>query len=143
MSGNVKYIFNPFTSEFDAIKTKLNESAKSVTDIRNCLVSVAVGDLVMDSNIITNGVDKTVDNTDVRPTIGIVIKKPTSTTCEVLFVGTVSGFSGLAKASKVFLSVTGTTTSTIVTTGYVQTLGVARDPDTIDFNPQLNRVKRS
>lgn len=143
MSENVKYIFNPFTAEFDAIQTKGNISSKTITDTRNCLVSVVVGDLVMESDIITNGVDTTTDNTELRPTIGIVIKKLTTTTCEVLFFGTISGFSGLSKGMKVFLNTDGTVTSTAVTTGYLQCLGTARDPDTIDFSPQLNRVKRT
>ena len=143
MSENVKYIFNPFTAEFDAIKTKGNISAKSVTDLRNCLATVQVGDVVMESNIITNGVETVTDNTDVRPAIGLVINKPTSTTCEVLFVGTVEGFTGLNKGTKVFLNIDGTVTSSVATTGYLQCLGTARDPDTVDFNPQLNRVKRT
>jgi hypothetical protein len=143
MSANVKYVFNPFSNEFDAVQVKDNISAQSVVVTRNCLISTTVGDLVMESDIITNGVDSTSDNTDIRPVIGIVLEKPTTTTCKVLLVGTVQGFTGLTKARKVFLHTDGTIVSSLATTGYLQCLGTARDTDTVDFNPQLNRVKRS
>ena len=139
MSEKVKYIFNPFSENFDAVNTH----SKAVSDLRNCLTSVAVGDIVMESNIITNGVDSTIDNNDVRPAIGIVINKPSTTTCEVLFVGTVGGFTGLSKGMKIYLDTDGTITSVAVSSGYLQCLGTARDADTVDFNPQLNRVKRT
>ena len=139
MSDKVKYVFNPFSENFDAI----SESAKRVADIRNCLSTVAVGDIVMESDIIVNGVESTVDNADLRPAIGIVLNKPSTTTCEVLFAGTIGGFVGLNKGTKIFLDTDGSITSTAVTSGYLQCLGTARDVDTVDFNPQLNRVKRT
>lgn len=136
----VKYVLNPFTGEFDTIRdeTALN----SVVYSRVCDVSVNVGDLVWESETVINAVDTATNNTDIRPVFGIVISKPTTTTAKVLIIGTVAGFSGLTKARKVFLSMTGTVTSVVATTGYLQCLGVARDPDVIDFQPQLNRVLR-
>lgn len=143
MSEKVKYIFNPFTAQLDAVQQKLNISANSITDIRNCLVGASIGDLVMESLAITEGVDSVVDNNDIRPIIGIIINKPTTTTCEVLTVGRVDGFVGLTKGSKIWLNTDGTVTSTPVATGYLQNLGTAREADVIDFNPQINRVKRT
>jgi hypothetical protein len=143
MSAKVKYVINPFTGQFDSVQVKDNISAQSVVVSRECLVSLAVGDLVMESLTIVNGVDKTIDNTDTRPTMGIVLEKPTTTTCKVLLVGTVQGFSGLTKASRVFLNTDGTITDVAVGTGYLQCLGTVRDVDTVDFNPQLIRVKRT
>lgn len=140
MSG-VKYVLNPFTGEFDSIKTQ--DSVPSVIlESRNCSVSDSVGDLVVESETVVNGVDAVSNNTDIRPVFGIIISKQSDTICNVLIVGTVGGFSGLIKARKVFLGTDGTPTSTVVTTGYLQCLGNARDVDTIDFNPQLNRVLR-
>ena len=143
MSDKVKYIFNPFTAQLDAVQNEQVNSAKSITQIRNCDISALAGDFVMESSSITNGVDVSVNNTDVRPTIGVIIRKLTDTTCEVLFFGTLTGFSGLTKGRKLFLDTDGTITSTAVTSGYLQCLGTARDSDTVDFNPQLNRVMRT
>lgn len=141
--SKVKYILNPFSNEFDAVQVKDNISAQTLVVSRNCLEAVSVGDLVVESLTIVNGVDAVSDNNDVRPVIGIVIEKPSTTTCRVLLVGTIGGLSGLTKASKVFLNTDGTITSSVVTTGYLQCLGTARDVDTVDFNPQLNRVRRT
>jgi hypothetical protein len=139
--SNVKYVFNPFTGDFDSIKTQ--DSVPSIVlENRNCDISVAVGDLVVESETVVNGVDAVSDNTDIRPVFAIVIKKVSDTICNVLIVGTVGGLAGLTKARKVFLSTTGTIGSTVVATGYLQCLGNARDVDTVDFNPQLNRVLR-
>ena len=139
--SNVKYVFNPFTGDFDSIKTQ--DSVPSIIlENRNCDSGVSVGDLVVESETVVNGVDAVTDNTDIRPVFGIVIKKQSSTICNVLIVGTVGGLAGLTKARKVFLSTTGTIDSVVVTTGYLQCLGNARDVDTVDFNPQLNRVLR-
>lgn len=139
--SNVKYVFNPFTGDFDSIKTQ--DSVPSIIlENRNCDSGVSVGDLVVESETVVNGVDAVTDNTDIRPVFGIVIKKQSSTICNVLIVGTVGGLAGLTKARKVFLSTSGTIGSTVVATGYLQCLGNARDVDTVDFNPQLNRVLR-
>lgn len=143
MSADVKYIINPFTGEFDSVQVRNNISSQSIVVSRNCLISVSVGDLVMESNLIANGVDEVTNNTDVRPVIGLVLEKPTTTTCKVLLQGTVEGLSGLTKAGKVFLNTDGTITSTVVSTGYLQCLGTSRDADAVDFNPQLNRVLRT
>jgi hypothetical protein len=62
MSANVKYVFNPFSNEFDAVQVKDNISAQSVVVTRNCLISTTVGDLVMESDILTNGVGITSRN---------------------------------------------------------------------------------
>lgn len=141
--SKVKYIINPFTGNFDAVQVKDNISTQTIVVLRNCSISDSIGNLVVESNSLSNGVDSITDNTDVRPVIGIIIEKPTTTTCKVLLQGTLSGFSGLNKANKVFLNIDGTVTSTVVTTGYLQCLGTSIDADVINFNPQLNRVKRS
>jgi len=143
MSNKVTYAFNPFTSQFDAIRPARPEQSESIVSLRNCLVGASIGDLVLESLAIVNGVDTSSDNTDIRPVIGIIISKPTTTTCDVFMLGLLDGFAGLTKGGKVFLETDGSITQTIVSTGYVQTLGIASDTDTINFNPQTIRVLRS
>jgi len=111
--------------------------------IRDCDASLAAGDLVCESTTITNGVDKVTSNSETRDVIGWVVSKPTSTTAEVLFKGNITGLSGLTKAGKVYLSSTGTFTSTLAVANYVKILGHAIDTNQIDFNPVNTKVKRA
>lgn len=110
-------------------------------DIRNCDSTLAVGDLVSESSTITNGVDKVIDNTSSKHVVGWVYNKPTSTTAEILFRGTITGLSGLAKAGKVYLSDTGTFTSVKPSANYLHILGQAVDVDILDFDPVNAKVK--
>jgi len=143
MTNKVTYSFNPFTSKLDAVRPKKVPSAESIVVVRNCAITAAVLDLTMESDNIVDGVDSVIDNADVRPIIGLIISKPTTTTCEVLLLGAMDGFSGLIKGKKVYVGTNGLVTQTLVTTGYIQTLGVASDVDTVNFNPQLTRVLRT
>lgn len=143
MTNKTKYTINPFTGKLDAYKTiDVIDKAKSIVETRNCLASANVGDLVVESDVIFDMVDTVTDNTDLRPVFAMIISKPSSTTCEILILGQVTGFSGLNKGYKVFLSETGGLTSTPPTTGYMQSLGVAKESDTVDFNPNSQRVLR-
>jgi hypothetical protein len=110
-------------------------------ETRACDASLAPGDLVCESSSITNGVDKVTSNAETRSVIGYVTNKPTTTTAEILFQGTISGTFGLTKAGKVYLSDTGGFTDTIPASGYLKTLGQAIDADTIDFDPSITKVK--
>lgn len=143
MTNKTKYTINPFTGKLDAYKMiEVIDKAKSIVETRSCLVSANVGDLVVESETIFNMVDTVSDNTELRPVFAIIVSKPTSTACEILILGQVTGFSGLTKGHKVFLSETGGLTSTPPTTGYLQSLGVAKETDTVDFNPNSQRVLR-
>jgi len=108
---------------------------------RSCDASLAIGDLVFESNSISNGVDKVVNNKDVRSVLGYVTEKPTSTTAMILTKGIITGLSGLTKTGKVYLSSSGGFTNTIPTGGYLQVLGHAIDSDQFDFNPINTKVK--
>jgi len=110
---------------------------------RACDSSLAVGDLVMESTTITDGVDKVTDNSNTRSVIGWVYSKPTTTTAEILTKGVITGLSGLTKAGKTYLSSTGTFTSALPTSNYVHVLGHAVDADRIDFDPVNTKIKRS
>ena len=110
-------------------------------EIRSCDSSLAVGDLVYESETIANGVDKVVDNSDVRSVIGYVIDKPSATVANIIRQGTITGTFNLTKAAKVYLSDTGTLTDTKPTYGYQQILGFAVDSNTIDFDPSNTKIK--
>lgn len=118
--------------------------AKTVQDTLICDVSASVGDLVRASDTIPDGVDVAVDNSEKRPVIGLILNKPTTTSAEILFLGLVNGFSGLTQGATLFLSATGTVTSTVPPgAGYVQILGSAVDPTKILLSPQLRVVRRN
>jgi len=96
--------------------------------VRSCDASLAVGDLVMESETISNGVDKVVDNSDVRSVIGYCVAKPTTTTAEILLAGEIDDGGGF--------------TSTIPTGGYIKVLGYAVESNKIDFDPSVTKIKR-
>ena len=108
---------------------------------RDCDSSLSVGDLVTESLSITNGVDKVIDNNSTRSVIGWVFDKPTSITATILYKGVITGLSGLEQAGKVFLSDTGSFTSTKPLSGYLHLLGHAFAADQIEFNPVNTKIK--
>jgi len=117
--------------------------AEKIIITRNCASSASSGNLVYESNSIANGVDVSSGNSDDRNIVGIIISKPTSTTCKVLFEGTYStSLSGLTKSDKIFLSSSGAVTSTAPTSDYVQILGNAIDATAINFKPSQIKTKR-
>ena len=141
--AKTKFVINPFSGKFDAVSDQVSFSEK-VAELRNCDPSLNVGDLVVESEVLANTVETVTDNADIRPVIGIVSDKLTTTLCRVMFIGTVTGLAGgLTKGRKVFLSTSGSFTSTPPITDYLQNLGVAKEGDEVDFNPQLQRVRRS
>ena len=107
---------------------------------RVCDAGAAVGDLVVDSETVANGVDVLADNVDVRSGVsGIIVEKLDTTKCIVASKAVIEGLSGLTKGAKVFLSTTGGMTPTRPTTGYFCILGHAVEVDTLNFNP-INTV---
>jgi len=109
--------------------------------VRSCDSGLAVGDLVMESESISNGVDKVTSNSDKRSVIGYCIGKPTTTTAEILLAGEIDGLSGLIKGEKVYLGTDGTFTTTKPTKGYVHILGQAIEVSKIDFDPGNTKIK--
>ena len=137
-----KVIFNPFTCKLDLYKQQNPNENNLVTDTRICLASAQIGDLVVESEVLVDRVDVVGDNTDVRPVFAIIIDKLSDTECVILLLGVIGGFSGLTKGRKIFLSTSGGLTSTPPSTGYMQSLGVAKEASIIDFFPNMQRVKR-
>jgi len=120
--------------------TSAGVPTSSITTVMDCAVSVAVNDWVYQSLTTDNRAIKAATNSPNAPVVGIVIAKPSSTTCEVLLNGTYS----LAVArGKMFLGSGGAAVNVGPSTGYLQTLGVSFGNGTVYINPNLNRVKRA
>lgn len=144
MANNTQFTYNPLTGYLDAGRagdtiTDAVQATRIVLTF-DCEASAALDDVVYQSTLDNSKVLVNTNNTEVQSSIGVIITKPTSTTCEVIVLGIKSGYSGLSIGNKVFLDTDGTTTSTKPATGYVQTLGIAVAPDTIFFQPNATRV---
>jgi hypothetical protein len=116
----------------------------TVVEIFDCALTVSVGDVVYPSISVDNFVISNTDNTVIIPSIGIVVSKPTSTTCGVQLYGPCSLIiSGIDRAKKVFLATDGTLTTTPPTTGYLQKIGFSYEQNRVFIDPYEVRVKRS
>ncbi|NJO65527.1 MAG: hypothetical protein HC836_47765 [Richelia sp. RM2_1_2] len=109
----------------------------------NCAPTDAIGDFVYIDPINADTVIKNTDNTPNQPTIGIIIAKPTTTTCRVALNAEITGFSGLTQGQQVFLSTGGGLTSVPPATAYVQMLGYALSPTRIKLEPYILRARRA
>ena len=79
------------------------------------------------------------------PAVGVVIEKPTPTTCKIQWQGEVTVFTGLTPHKVYFLATTGQITDvppSPVTNLYVQTVGTALDVGVLLISPQLVLTKR-
>jgi hypothetical protein len=144
----MKIFLNPLYGRFEIKQNNyatINPIAPAVwiEVTKNCDPSIAVGDFVYVDPINVDFVIKNIDNTPDYPTIGVVIAKPSTTTCRVALYGEIAMFTGLTQADYVFLSTTGTATSVPPTTDYVQILGYATTPTKMILNPQILRARRA
>ena len=106
----------------------------------DCEASTQVNDIVYQDSLNANKVLSNINNTRVNASIGVVVRKPTTTTCVVLVLGINDGYTGLSIGSKIFLATDGTTTTTKPTSGYLQTLGTAVSTTQVFFLPNNQRV---
>lgn len=111
---------------------------QKVIKIMDCAASVAVDDLVYQSGATDNLAVTAVDNTTLQPIVGIVIAKPTTTTCVVQVKGIVAF---TISRGRVFLSATGTPTITAPVAGYIQDIGWACGAGRMEINPVQRRIK--
>lgn len=108
-------------------------SGSLISTIYNCPATVAINDAVFLSAADT--VDQAASNivTD-RPCVGVVIAKPTATTCEIQYAGELGGFAGLVPGDTYYLSTTpGILTNVPPSTPgeIVQEVGFARNATTL------------
>jgi hypothetical protein len=118
------------------------QTARAVVIPFSCEASASTGSLVYQDPLNDNKVLENTNNTIVNQTIGVLIEKPSATSCNVLVLGIAQGFSGLTVGDRIFLSTTGTITQTPPTNGYLHNLGVAVSSSEILFIPNNIRVLR-
>lgn len=104
---------------------------------RICDASAAVGDLVRVDLITPAKVVVATDNLVNRPVIGIISDKPSSTNATVTLSGVISVTPTLISGD-VYLSPTGTFTTTGPTSDYLQILGYSFGDGTMDLKPEKN-----
>lgn len=131
-----------FTGEYSDL-LNAPDALENVVRIFNCDVSAAIGDLVYQDPVVSGKVLVNTDNTQLNPTLGVIRAKPTTTTCEVLQLGTQAGFAGLAQGQTVFLSTSGGVTTSAPVTGYQQQLGTALSTTEVFFIPNTQRVLKT
>jgi hypothetical protein len=117
------------------------DNAKRILIPFSCLASVDVGDLVYQDSSVDERVNTAVDNTTVAQIIGVVYSKSQPTIANVLVLGVAEGFSGLSRGDRVFLSTSGTPTTTKPASGYLHNLGVAISATDFLIIPNNIRVK--
>lgn len=141
----LKLTINPMTGLWNAYEKKAKdaEQAAKIVQEFNCDVSVQVGDIVHQDINDATIVITSVTNTNQQVSIGVVISKPSATTCRVLILGIQDGFSGLTIGTRVYLGISGGITETAPNVGYQQVLGTAVATDTVFFVPNNTRVFKS
>lgn len=145
----MKLLFNPTSARFEVKQEFEGTSVPPIAPIVweemifNCLSTVGVGDFVYVDPVNADTVIENVDNIPHFPTIGIVIAKPSATTCRVAIDAVITGFSGLVQGRQVFLSTIGGLTSTPPSTNYVQMLGYALSATKIRLHPEIVRARRA
>jgi len=87
-------------------------------------------------------VKSVVDNNSLNPIIGVVTKIISNSEVQVTFAGTFDINETLQEGRKVFISVSGTLTTEVPDTNYIQVLGHAITSNRFNFQPELRRVKR-
>lgn len=107
----------------------------------SCYSSLAPGDLVYQDNAVDEFVIKAESNALVNQVIGICYSKPSPNTARVLILGVYEGYSGLTTGARGFVSVTGTITHTLPSSGYRHNLGIAVSSTGFLFIPNNIRVK--
>ena len=119
------------------------DTAQRVVIEFSCDPSVAVNDVVYQSSAADETVLRFTNNTEVSQAIGVCIEKINATTCKVLVLGVVPGFTGLTRGGRIFLTDTGTLSNVKPSAGYLHNLGVAISATEILFIPNNIRVMQT
>ena len=117
------------------------ENAQRILIPFACSVSAAIGDLVYQNPSVNESVIVAADNTQIQQIIGVIYAKPQPTIASVLILGIAEGFSSFTVGGRVFLSATGTPTTTRPSAGFLHNLGVAISPSEFLIVPNNIRVK--
>jgi len=138
-SGNIVDTENIGGARHFLVKVVESGNAAAVKTM-DCLTGVAVDDLVFQLSSVDNTAIKAVNNTAVEPIVGIVTSKPTSITCVVQVSGILNK---TEPRGRLWVSTSGTLTSTPPVTGYVQEMGWSCGNGKVKLNPVVPRILRS
>jgi len=134
--------FNPLSGQLEIDRSATTvEFAEKISAEFDCDISAVIGDVVVPSTITENKVESLSSNTYSNLAFGIIIKKITTTTCEVLISGKLTdGFSGLAFGKPIYVGTDGKVTTTVPTINSLQKIGLAIKSDEIFLLPSLEKV---
>jgi hypothetical protein len=136
--------FNPLSGQLDWIgvsgDTPTIPTAEKVADIFNCAATVAVGDLVIPSEVTAGTVEALSSNVYNNLCFGVVISKPSLTTAEVLVSGKITGLVGMPIGRPLFVGTDGKLTAYKPGTGHLQTMGISITATTAFLMPSLTKV---
>jgi hypothetical protein len=135
----MSFKFNPFTGLLD-YTNDTSLFAEKVSDVFVCLGTVQIGDLVRPSTATSNTVETIPTNSYPGLALGVVISKPTTTSCEVLISGKLSDLTGLDFGKVMFIGVDGKLTTTPPLTGHSQKMGIAMTSSTAFLLPSSEKV---
>jgi len=109
----------------------------------NCTIAEAIGDPVVFSTSGDNVVERLTSNSyDSRLVIGVISEKLTPTTCIVVTMGILENIAtGLSRGLPLWVSPTGSITTTRPLTGDLQVLGNAISPESVAINIEMRKVK--
>jgi hypothetical protein len=144
----MSFKFNPITGMFDMTRgvdssSNTIEFAEKVAAEFDCDAGVAVGDLVVPSNTVSDTVEKITVNSYDGLVIGIVIRKISSTRCEVLASGKISGLTGIDFGKPLFVGTNGKLTTAKPVTGHLQAMGMSLTTTTGFLLPSMMKVIQS
>lgn len=140
-TDEVWFLIDDAIGAADWIKLNSASSSTEITKVFDCDSSVSVGDIVFISTT-DNKVEANINNRELKKSIGIVIEKITTETAKVLTHGECSiSFSGLVRGKKVYISTSGSLTTTIPTTGYLHCIGECIANNYVYVNISNERIK--
>lgn len=142
----VKYVFNPFTGNFDVV----DASGVDATIKAICNATDSVGDCVKITSAKSANlyrVEKLDIDTDTKPAIGIIESKSTSTRCVVRILGILKGvYTGLVPGATYLVDTDSQLTQTLADppsgVRYVQIMGTAVSTDEFLVMPNHQRHKK-
>jgi len=114
--------------------------AVALKKVMSCDVSVNINDWVYQSTTVDNLAIAAVDHNPLKPVIGIVVTKPATTQCEVMFLGVTPFASG---RGQLFLGITGQASDVAPSTGYIQKLGMGFGDGDILVRPEWTRILKT
>lgn len=132
--------FNVFTDNFD-ITPNFIEYARKASGIFDCSETLQIGDLVRASTTQQDLVEVITSNVYQGLVLGVVIRKPTSTKCEVLILGKAEAVAtDFVFGDVVWVGTDGSLTTTKPATGHLQKMGIALTTTDMILIPAMEKV---